>query len=45
MKPASSEPTKQKVLLADIGGTNARFALLAGGTVSLYALAEVGGIG
>src|SRR5207245_7820703 len=33
MSAASSEPTIQQVLLADIGGTNARFALLAGGTV------------
>jgi glucokinase len=33
MNAASSGPTIQKVLLADIGGTNARFALLANGTV------------
>jgi glucokinase len=34
MKPTSPG---RKVLLADIGGTNARFALLAGGTVSMIA--------
>src|SRR5450755_1432613 len=33
MKVAASGPTIQRVLLADIGGTNARFALLTGGTV------------
>ena len=33
MNAASSEPIIERVLLADIGGTNARFALLAGGTV------------
>lgn len=33
MSAASSGQTIQKVLLADIGGTNARFALLTGGTV------------
>ena len=37
MKAASSAPIIQKVLLADIGGTNARFALLAGGTVGTIA--------
>jgi glucokinase len=37
MNAASSGPTVQKVLLADIGGTNARFALLAGGTVGTIA--------
>ena len=40
---------RRTVLLADIGGTNARFALLADGTagmfVGLRALAEVEGIG
>jgi glucokinase len=34
MNAASSGPTVQKVLLADIGGTNARFAVLAGGTLA-----------
>jgi glucokinase len=33
MNAACSGPGIRKVLLADIGGTNARFALLAGGTV------------
>jgi glucokinase len=33
MNPGSSRPAIRKVLLADIGGTNARFALLAGGTL------------
>jgi glucokinase len=33
MNAASSGPTIRKVLLADVGGTNARFAFLAGGTV------------
>lgn len=37
MNAASSGPTVQKVLLADIGGTNARFALLADGTVGTIA--------
>ncbi len=33
MNAGSSRPAIRKVLLADIGGTNARFALLAGGTL------------
>ena len=37
MNAASSGPTIKKVLLADVGGTNARFALLAGGTVGKIA--------
>ena len=37
MNAASSGPTIRKLLLADIGGTNARFALLAGGTVGTIA--------
>jgi glucokinase len=37
MNATSSGPTIRKVLLADIGGTNARFALLAGGTVGTIA--------
>lgn len=37
MKPASTGRTGRKVLLADIGGTNARFALLAGGSVGMVA--------
>ena len=37
MKAASSATTTGKVLLADIGGTNARFALLADGTVGAIA--------
>ncbi len=43
MNAASSKPTLQKVLLADIGGTNARFALLAGGTVGTIAHMAVSG--
>jgi glucokinase len=35
MKAASSGRTIQKVLLADIGGTNARFAVLTDGTVGM----------
>ena len=35
MSVASSGPAIRKVLLADIGGTNARFALLADGTVGM----------
>ena len=35
MSAASSGPAIRKVLLADIGGTNARFALLADGTVGM----------
>jgi glucokinase len=37
MNTHSSERISQKVLLADIGGTNARFALLADGTVGMVA--------
>jgi glucokinase len=37
MKAASSGRTVRKVLLADIGGTNARFAVLAGGTMGAIA--------
>lgn len=37
MKAASTRRTIPKVLLADIGGTTARFALLAGGTVGRIA--------
>lgn len=37
MKAASSGRTIRKVLLADVGGTNARFALLAGGKVGAIA--------
>jgi len=37
MNAPASGPTIQKVLLADIGGTNARFALLAGRTVGTIA--------
>jgi len=33
MSTASSEPTRRNALLADIGGTNARFALLLNGTL------------
>jgi glucokinase len=35
MKANSPAPAIQNVLLADIGGTNARFAVLAGGTVGM----------
>lgn len=35
MSVTSSEPAGRKVLLADIGGTNARFGLLADGTVGM----------
>jgi glucokinase len=44
MKPASSRQTA-KVLLADIGGTNARFALLADGTVDAIAHMAVSDFG
>ncbi len=37
MNAASTARTGRKVLLADIGGTNARFALLAGGSVGRVA--------
>ena len=43
MNATSSGPIIQKVLLADIGGTNARFALLAGGTVGTIAHMAVSG--
>ena len=42
MTVTSSEPASRKVLLADIGGTNARFGLLAGGTVSMISHMAVG---
>ncbi len=45
MTAASSSPAVQKVLLADIGGTNARFAILAGGTVSPIAHMAVSAYG
>ena len=45
MNAASSKPPLQKVLLADIGGTNARFALLAGGTVGTVVHLAVSGYG
>jgi glucokinase len=45
MNAASSGPNIRKVLLADIGGTNARFALLAGGTVGTIAHMAVSGYG
>ena len=37
MNTHPSERTNQKVLLGDIGGTNARFALLTDGTVGMVA--------
>ena len=45
MNAASSGPTIRKVLLADVGGTNARFALLAGrtlGKISHTAVSDYG---
>jgi len=42
MSVTSSEPASRKVLLADIGGTNARFGLLADGTVSMISHMAVG---
>jgi len=45
MTAASSRPAVRKVLLADIGGTNARFALLAGGAVVTIAHMAVSGYG
>ncbi len=45
MNAASPEPPLGKVLLADIGGTNARFALLAGGTVGAMTHMAVGDYG
>ena len=45
MNAASSGPTIRKMLLADIGGTNARFALLAGGTVDMIARMAVSDYG
>ena len=43
MKKASTGSSGNRVLLADIGGTNARFAVLAGGTVGMVAHMAVGG--
>jgi glucokinase len=48
MNAASSGPAVQKVLLADIGGTNARFALSAGGavgTIAHMAVSDYGSFG
>lgn len=48
MKSASTGSTSERVLLADIGGTNARFAVLAGGTVGMVAhmaVSRFGGFG
>lgn len=45
MKKASTGSTCERVLLADIGGTNARFALLAEGTVGLVAHMAVSNYG
>jgi glucokinase len=45
MKAAAPGRTIQKVLLADIGGTNARFALLADGTVGTVAHMAVSDFG
>ena len=45
MNAVSSGPTTRKVLLADVGGTNARFALLAGrtlGKISHTAVSDYG---
>ncbi len=42
---AAPGPAIRMVLLADIGGTNARFALLAGGTVGMIAHMPVSGYG
>lgn len=45
MKKASTGSTCERVLLADIGGTNARFALLAEGTVGMVAHMAVSNYG
>ena len=45
MNAASTGPAIRKVLLADIGGTNARFALLAGRTVGMIARMPVSDYG
>jgi glucokinase len=45
MNPVSSARSRRKVLLADIGGTNARFALLAGEAVGMVARMTVSDYG